>query len=206
MDTGHGALVITLWERYGSNMDAVASALAERLGLALHAQAYSSESIEVAVEEREHQGPLARFVRDFAPASYAPSGAAAAASLEVESSYARMAVESAAEVEALAARGGVILGRNGQFVLRHRPNTLHVKLDGPVAARVALAARVAGITPERAAKRQRIEDDFRAGLSRKLYRFDPRANEYYDLVVNGALWPTEVTVGVIAAAAKAKLG
>ena len=131
-------------------------------------------------------------------------GAAAAASLEVESSYARMAVESAAEVEALAARGGVILGRNGQFVLRHRPNTLHVKLDGPVAARVALAARVAGITPERA--RQRIEDDFRAGLSRKLYWFDPRANEYYDLVVNGALWPTEVTVGVIAAAAKAKLG
>ncbi|MDN5570127.1 MAG: cytidylate kinase-like family protein [Propionibacteriaceae bacterium] len=206
MHADHGALVITMWETYGSNMDAVATALADAMGLTLHQQAYSSESIESAVEEREHQGPLSRFLRDFAPASYAPSGAAAAASLEVQSGYAREAVDNTAEVERLAAQGGVILGRNGQYVLRHRPNTLHVKLDGPIEARIENAARASGIPHDRAARRQKVEDDFRAGLARRLHRFDPRDNEHYDLVINGATLPTDAVVAVIAAAAKAKLG
>lgn len=206
MSTENGALVITLWERYGSNMEAVAAGLADRLGLTLREQAYSSESIETAVDEREHQGPLGRFLREFAPASFAPSGAAAAATLEVESTYAKMSVDNTAEVEALAAQGGIIMGRNGQYVLRHRPNTLHVKLDGPVEDRIRNAAQAAGIPHDRAARRQKIEDDFRAGLARKLYRFDPRDNEHYDVVVNGATLPTAVVVEIIAAAAKAKLG
>src|SRR3954470_12358896 len=41
--------------------------------------------------------------------------------------------------------GGVILGRAGAVVLRDRPRTLHVRLDGPVARRVANAMRLEGL-------------------------------------------------------------
>lgn len=80
----------------------------------------------------------------------------------------------------------------------------HVKLDGPVQGRIAFAAGASGIDEERATKRQVIEDEFRSQLSEHTYQFDPRLNDWYDLVVNGSGLPTQAVVAIIKAAVTAK--
>ena len=199
-------LVITLWETYGSNMEAVAEKLAAELGVPLHKQAYSSEAIEAASEKREKEGALGVLLRNMSSAYVMPDGRPSSTGAAIEHSYVQLAEENKGIVLAEAAQGGVLQGRNGQFLLRDRPNTLHVKLDGPVEARVAHAASASGISLERARKRQKLEDQFRAEMSEKTYHFDPRDNSHYDVVVNGAGLPVDGVVAIIKAALKAKLG
>ena len=196
-------LVITLWETYGSNMESVAAALAGELKLTLHAQAYSSQEIEDATQEREREGFLGRLLRNFAPVDFS-DGRVNPATVAMQSNYAKIAADTAAVVEAEAAQGGVIQGRNGHFLLRDRPNTVHVKLDGPVEARIRNAAAASGIEPERAARRQKVEDDFRSQLAQRLFDFDPRDNGHYDVIVNGAELPVAGVVAIIRAAVQAK--
>ena len=196
-------LVITLWETYGSNMEPVAAALAGELNLTLHAQAYSSQEIENATQEREREGVLGRLLRNFAPVDFS-DGRVNPATVAMQGNYATMASDNSAVVDAEAAQGGVIQGRNGQYLLRDRPNTVHVKLDGPAEARIRNAAAGSGIETERAARRQKIEDDFRSQLSQRLYDFDPRDNGHYDVVINGAELPVGAVVAIIKAAVQAK--
>ena len=201
---GQNPLVITLWETYGSNMEAVAEALASDLKLPLHKQAYSSEAIEAATAEREREGALGRLLRNFAPANFTYDGGVSNAATASQSNYAAMAEENTPQVRASAEQGGVIQGRNGQYILRDRPNTLHVKLDGPVEGRIKFAAQASGIGEERARKRQVIEDEFRSQLSEKTYNFDPRDNDWYDLVINGSGMSTAAVVAIIKAAVEAQ--
>lgn len=196
-------LVITMWETYGSNMEAVAHELAAQLKLPIHKQAYSSEAIEAAMAEREKEGTLGRLLRNFAPTAFSGEGWVSSATSFLEGTYAEMAEKNTPVVQASAAQGGIIMGRNGQFILKDRPNTLHVKLDGPVAERVANAEKTTGISHASAAHRQVIEDEFRSQLSVRTYHFDPRDDEHYDLVVNSAKLPAKSVVAVIRAAAEA---
>lgn len=197
-------LVVTLWETYGSNMEAVAAELGAQLGLPVHAQAYSSDDIEAATAQREREGVLGRLLRNFAPANFEWDGAVSPSASAMEANYAQMAADNTPVVEAAAAQGGIIMGRNGQHILAGRPRTLHVKLDGPVEDRVDNAARIGGLSRESAAKRQVIEDEFRSQLSDKTYHFDPRTNDWYDLVVNGSQLPVAAVVSIIKAAVEAK--
>ncbi len=100
--------------------------------------------------------------------------------------------------------GGVIMGRNGAFILRGRPGALHVRLDGPLEQRVARAARESGIEVERARKRQKREDQVRADMSIDLYGWDPRDLDHYDLVLNTGLLDLDTCVAIIVAAARIK--
>lgn len=196
-------LVITLWETYGSNMEAVAEAVAAELKLPLHKQAYSSEAIEAATAEREREGALGRLLRNFSPANFSDDGAVSNAATFSQANYAAMAEENTALVRAAAEQGGVIQGRNGQYILKDRPNTVHVKLDGPVESRIAFAAQ-GGLGVESAKRRQAIEDEFRAMLSEKTYNFDPRDNDWYDVVINGSGLPVATVVSIIKATAEGK--
>ncbi len=199
-------LVITMWETYGSNMEAIAASLAERTGLQMHKQAFSTEAIEEGQLRREKAGRLTQVLASFIPGFANDGGDPTRTMAATEASYRDMAEQNTAVVLEEAAAGGILMGRNGQFLLARRPNTLHVKVDGPVGARVANAAKVSGIDADRAAKRQVIEDDFRADLSQKTYRFDPRDNDYYDVVLNGTTLSPQAAADVIVAAVKAKLG
>ena len=201
---GQNPLVITLWETYGSNMEAIAEALAAELKLPLHKQAYSSEAIEQATAQREKEGTLGRLLRNFAPANFSYDGSVSNAATSSQANYAAMAEENTAIMRAAAEKGGVIQGRNGQYILKDRPNTVHVKLDGPVAGRIRFAAQADGIGEDRARKRQVIEDEFRSQLSDKTYHFDPRDNDWYDLVVNGSSLPVPAVVAIIKAAVEGK--
>ncbi len=199
-------LVITMWETYGSNMEAIAAGVAKELGLKLHKQAYSSEDIEAAQARREKDGILAMFFRNLTPYAESAVGDPVRTVALATATYRDMAEQNTEVVRQEAAEGGVIMGRNGQFLLSRRPNTLHVKLDGPVSARIARGAQASGISEDRAASRQVIEDDFRANMSLRTYGFDPRDNDYYDLVLNGAAMSPDQCVSLIVAAVKGMRG
>jgi cytidylate kinase len=96
------------------------------------------------------------------------------------------------------------VGRNGAFILADRPASLHVRLDGPRDERIARAARDSGIDLERAAKRQKREDELRAQMSFDFYGWDPTNDEYYDLVVNTGRLDLDTCAEIIAAAVRIK--
>jgi cytidylate kinase len=102
--------------------------------------------------------------------------------------------------------GGVILGRAGAVVLRDRPRTLHVRLDGPVARRVANAMRLEGVDRATAERRRRENDTARAAYVRVFYGADAADPALYHLVLDPTALDAEVCVDVIARAARATAG
>lgn len=198
-------VVVTLWETYGADMQAVADELAARTGLATHAQAYTSEDIESGAAEREKEGRLGVLLRSLVPGFVAEGGDPTMTLAAADSGYREMAQENRRFVLERAAEGGIIMGRGSQYLLAERPNTLRVKLDGRVDARVRNAAHRDGIDEARARRRQRIEDGFRADLSRRVHGFDPRDNEHYDLVLDGPGLGAPACAEIIVAALEVKL-
>jgi len=203
MTNTSGHQVITLWELYGCGMEQVAARVAEELGLPLHGQAFSSEQIEDSMAEREREGAFGRFLRNLPPAAIQNSSAAGAAISEART-VEDTARQVTSEVNGFAAQGGVILGRNGAYLLHERPGALHVKLVGRLDDRVDRAAELFGISRERSAKRQPIEDDFRRELSLRIFRFDPASDDYYDLVIDTTRFTPDQVVALIVAAARAR--
>ena len=117
-----------------------------------------------------------------------------------------LVVENTRKVVEDARQGGVIIGRNGALILADWPVALHVKLDGPVRQRIERAAKDSGIDIERAAKRQKREDQVRADMSIEFYGWDPRETERYDLVVNTGTMDLDTCVDIIVQAALVKAG
>lgn len=195
--------VITLWELYGCGMEQVAVRVAEDLGLPVHGQAFSSEQIEESAARREKQGPLSRFLDGLPPVATLSTSAGDAAITKAEA-VEETARQVTSDVARYAERGGVILGRNGAFLLHNRPNSLHVKLVGRLEDRVANAARISGISTERAARRQPIEDAYRRELSRETFHFDPPADDYYDLVIDATRFTPDQVATIIVAAARCR--
>ena len=193
-------LVITMWETYGSNMEPVAARVGEILGIPVHAQAFSSEDIEqVAAEDRS--GRAAKLTHRLSTGA-TPAGMA---DHEIEAAGKEHARQCLEFVESHAAEGGIIQGRNGAFILRDRPNTLHVKLDGIAEKRVERAAQLAGIPLGRAARRQRIEDEIRVETSLLSFGCDPRDIELYDVILNTTFQDTEETAQIIAGLARVRV-
>ena len=98
-----------------------------------------------------------------------------------------------------------MLGRNATVILADHPGALHVKLDGPLEQRVARAAAEAGIPLAEASRRQAREDRVRAEMSLRLYNWDPRSNDRFDLVVNTTALDFDTIIEVIASAVLAKV-
>ncbi|KAE8762419.1 AAA family ATPase [Georgenia thermotolerans] len=193
--------VVTLFESYGSGAGYVGPRVAQALGLPFHQQAFSSEEIEAAESHREHEGLLARV---FGAVGTSYGGLDVGDVTAAQRDKYELTMENTRVVLEEADQGGVIMGRNGAFILRDRPATLHVRLDGPLEQRVARAARDAGIDVERARKRQKREDQVRADMSLDLYGWDPREVDHYDLVLNTGLLDLDTCVAIVVAAARLK--
>lgn len=196
--------VVTLFESYGSGAEYVGAKVAEALGVEFLGQLYSSEKLEaVAAQAAEpSDGPFMRFLKAFGHENtdhldnvLIPGDQAAEYELTMENNRTLLAATSA---------GGVVLGRNATVVLADNPRALHVKLDGPVDVRVARAASEAGIDSERAARRQVHEDEVRAAMSMRLYNWDPRENDRYDLVINTGRLDLDLAAEIVVAASRAK--
>lgn len=195
--------VVTLFETYGSGASAIGPRVAQALGVPFHPQAFSSEEIERAMTERESEGLLSRVFGALGGSYAALEGPAVA--MAQQDNY-ELVMDNTRTVTQAAREGGVITGRNGAFILADWPGALHVLLDAPLQQRIQRAAEESGIDTERAAKRQKREDQVRADISIELYGWDPREPTRYDLVVNTGTMSLDACVDIIVEAARAKRG
>lgn len=186
--------VVTVFEQYGAGADEVGRAVAEALGVPFHPQAFTSEDLEGGTTATEQGAVLAQVYRVLGGAYGGLEGRDVATTQRQRYD---LVIANNLAVWELAGPGGVIVGRNGAVVLAQRPRTVHVLLTGSVEDRVQRAARAAGITPERAAARQRVEDRVRAEMSLALYGWDPRLPDRYDLVVSTSRIPPGLAASTI---------
>lgn len=194
--------VVTIFEAYGSGASVVGPRVAEALGVPWIPQRYSSEDIEDAADRPAREdGFLSRVLATLGRSAATADAGVIAATMDM------LDVEDAIRaMKARVADGGVVLGRNGTVILADEPNVLHVKLDGPVEQRIARAAAEAGIDLARARARQAREDAARAEMSRRLFNWDPRHNDRFDLVVNTSHLSPDMVVDLILAAYRLKTG
>lgn len=197
--------IITMWELYGSGMDEIAARVARELDLPLHKQAFTSEEIEASESEREKESAFMRLLLGSGPVAVSASGTSTNVAQRAKA-IGDVARDNREIVTEEARVGGIILGRNGAFLLNDIPGSLHVKLVGPVEARVTRGAELAGISRERSARRQVAEDFTRREMSLQAYKFDPTGNEYYDLVIDTTRFSVDETVDMIKRAAATRQG
>jgi cytidylate kinase len=101
--------------------------------------------------------------------------------------------------------GGVILGRAAAIVLANHPSALHVRLDGPKAARLA-RAHARDNRPEDEVKRLLEETDrARIGYVKHFYNRDPHDSRLYHVVLDSTALPLDVCTDLIVTAARARL-
>lgn len=196
--------VVTLFESYGAGAAEIGPRVARALGLPFHQQAFSSEQLEDAETQREKESVISRIFTAMGGTSY--GGVDVGDVTAGQRDTYELVMENNRIVQDEARAGGVILGRNATVILAARPSTLHVKLDAPVRQRITRAAEAAEIDLDRAAKRQKREDQFRADMSIQLYGWDPRETHRYDLVLNTGNLNTDICVEIILAASKIKSG
>lgn len=195
--------VVTIWEEYGSGADAVGRAVAERLALPYHAQAFSSEDIE-AEGAPQDQSATAQAIQSrvnlsqvLAAMGGAFGGGDGMEYVEAQRDKRELIDDNNATVRRYGEEGGVIVGRNATKILANWPRTLHVLLTGAAESRVARAAELAGISLQQAEKRRKQEDRVRTDMSISLYGWDPREPVHYDLMINTGRIPQAAAVEAI---------
>jgi cytidylate kinase len=207
--------VVTVSATYGAGGSVIAPGLADRLGvpfvdrlLSADASQQVARSQEGLAEGEEETTPPGRFLSYFARAAnigtvMAPEMIPAEPLLDEE------AIRDRAE-EALrpvaAGQPAVVLGRAGAVVLRSRPRTYHVRLDGPVERRVAWAAEWEHLDLDAARRRQAEADRARTQFVKRLYKADPANPCLYHLVIDSTVLGVEATIDVIVAAAERFFG
>ncbi len=101
--------------------------------------------------------------------------------------------------------GGVILGRAGAIVLAQYHGALHVRLDGPKAARLE-RAKARDNRPADEVQRVLDETDrARIAYVKHFYNRDPHDSRLYHVVLDSTALPLDVCVDLIATAARARV-
>ncbi|MDP9345919.1 MAG: cytidylate kinase-like family protein [Actinomycetota bacterium] len=103
--------------------------------------------------------------------------------------------------EAAAHGDVVVLGRAGALVLADHPGALHVRLDGPVDARMRQAMQVEGVDRPEAKRRMRETDRARHAYVRHFYGVDARDCAHYHLVIDSTALTLDACVELIVAGA-----
>src|SRR4051794_36497505 len=166
---------------------AVSAAIADHLGISQTAAEKLDENVERGLDRiLAHLAPIGEFYGDVDP------------ELLRRTSHHEAAERAMREI---AADGrAVLLGRAGAVVLADDPRALHIRLDGPPAARVEQAMRLEDVDRDTAERRQRKTDRAREAYVRRYYRCDARDPGLYDLVLDSTRLGLDVCVEVIAAA------
>jgi cytidylate kinase len=171
---------VTISAGYGAGGSVIAPAVAERLGVPYLDRAISARvaaQLKVSVKEAEggavNRSLVDRVLAALAPLSDGSMGTAGPDPVaEGREEAERFRTQSEAIMREALAGGAVILGRAGAAALRGEPGVLRVRLFGPVAARIAQAARIEAVDEETARKRQPEVDRARAHYVRRLYGVD----------------------------------
>ena len=104
----------------------------------------------------------------------------------------------------IAESGGVVLGRAAAIVLADRDDALHVRLDGPVEARIAQAVERTGKSEAEIRRALRSNDAARAAYVRNFYRADPADARHYHLVIDTTAIPWTAAADLVVTAARAR--
>ncbi len=206
--TRRATRVVTISASFGAGGSRVGPALANRLGLPFLDRAIPLQVAErlsvpldaAMVHDERVPDSLARSLVNLigAPVSFGVSGMQSRPSTD-EDAF-RQATEKVLW-ELASGTGGVILGRAGAVVLASCPNALHVRLDGPAAARACAAALEHGLE-ETAIREQLYQSDrARSAYVRHLYGRDPRDPALYHLVIDSTALPLDACVDAIATVA-----
>jgi cytidylate kinase len=203
--------VVTVSASYGAGGSEIGPAVAEALGLPFVDRAVPVEvarKLDVSPDEAERQDEsvdtgLWRVASSMALVpELAGAGPLAYRTFADEHAFREKTEEVLREI---AAGGGVVLGRAAAFVLADHPRALHVRLDGPVDARVAQVVRRSG-RPEPEVRRElRSNDATRTAYVRHFYRCDPTQARHYHLVLDTTAIPWETAADLVVTAARARV-
>ncbi|MFL6128994.1 MAG: AAA family ATPase [Mycobacteriales bacterium] len=202
--------VVTVSASYGAGGSEIGPAVAAALGLPFVDRAVPVEvarKLEVPLDEAERQDDsvdtgLWRVVSSMALVpELAGAGPLAYRTFADEHAFREKTEEVLREI---AAGGGVVLGRAAALVLADHPRALHVRLDGPVDARVARVAQRSGMPPDEVRRELRTNDAARAGYVRHFYRADATEARHYHLVVDTTAIPWQTAVELVVTAARAR--
>ncbi len=203
---------ITVSASYGAAGSVIAPRLAERLWLPFIDRAISVQlsddagaavgkpSQEHLTEGEEAATPGNRLLAYFARA--ASVGAMLAPDPVLDSDDVLRERSEAALAGVAGGEGGVVLGHAAAVLLAKRPNTYHIRLDGPVERRIEWAARFGHIDIGRSRELQQRTDRARTLFVKRLYRADPESARWYHVVLDPTVFPIEVGVDLLATAAE----
>jgi cytidylate kinase len=210
---GPTARVVTISASYGAGGSVIAPRLAERLHLPFVDRVISADisdaagrSAKASMEEEGRSGEgLSGGEKAASPGSrlfsYLARGASAgtitAPPIDVDTDDDLRVRAEAALAAIQGGAGGVVLGRAAAVVLAGRPRTFHVRLDGPAARRVVVAARIEGVDPERAAQRLARTDRARELWVKRLYRADATDPKWYHLWLDTTVLTAEDILDII---------
>jgi hypothetical protein len=218
--TGSVPIVVTLSASFASGGSIIGPRIAEQLGVPFLDRAIPvavAEALAVpmdqAVAHDERRTPrLGRALASLAKAATAPDAAMGATAttppVALSDRPEHLFQQQTEQIihGAAATTGGVILGRAAAIVLRDHPTALHVRLDGPVDARVARAADYEGASEATARKRLAQTDRAREAYVKHFYKCDARDPRFYHLVLNSVALDLDVCTSIIVVAARARSG
>ncbi|MGD9737658.1 MAG: AAA family ATPase [Solirubrobacterales bacterium] len=200
--------LVTISASYGAGGSRVGPLLAERLGLPFAervmyrgvADLVAGPLAEARREEPQVGRSLGQLVRQFAAGASEAAPVTEEADRIADEEFRRMNEE---EIRGYVHGGGVILGRAAAVVLRDVPHAVHVRMSGPIEARVEQAMRVEDIDRDTARWRQATDDFARDAYVRHFYGLDPLDPALYQLTLDSTRLPLTACVEAIAGAALA---
>jgi len=202
--------VVTISAAYGCGGAEVARAVAERLELPFHDRAIPAQvagrlGVPVAEAEANDESVVRGLWRLVASLGTMPDpvgGVLPVSALPDERAYREQTERVLAEIAERT--GGVVLGRAAAIVLKRRPDTLHVRLDGPRPRRLEDAMSRSGRPRDEVRREMEANDRSREAYVRHFYRCDPGAAEHYHLVIDSTALPLETVVELVVTAARGR--
>jgi cytidylate kinase len=212
------ASVVTLSASFGAGGSVVGPQVAERLDLPFLdraipvavAEALAVPMSEVMAHDERRTSGFGRLFASLARAAAlpdtefgtVPSAARATFGDQPEQAFREQTervLHQVAETE-----GGVILGRAGAIVLRDHEDALHVRLDGPLDARVQRAVGLEGVDEDQARKLAAETDRAREAYVKHFYKCDARDPCHYHLVLDSTALDLDTCVDLIVTAARTR--
>ncbi len=196
--------IVTISASYGAGGGFVGPRVAERLGVgffdraipaSVAAELAESREEVLAVEDELSRG-LSRWISFFSTSGAAWTGIPplGAESHHDEAAYRDHIV---AVLRREAQQGGVILGRGAAIVLAGYPGALHVRLDGPLEARIAQVMDLGGLDERSARRAQHHTDTARHRYVQRLYHADVADRRLYHLWIDATAVPLAACVDII---------
>jgi cytidylate kinase len=213
------APIVTLSASFGSGGSIIGPQVAEELGLPFLdraipvavAEALAVPMTDVMAHDERRSSGLGRLFASLARAAAAPDAVFATAPMAANASLGDQPEQAFREETERVLRqiaeidGGVILGRAAGMVLCNHPQALHVRLDGPLEARVQRAMSFEGIDEERARKLLVETDRAREAYVKHFYKCDARDASQYHLVIDSTVLDLPTCTKLIVTAAKSRV-